>query len=79
MTVSVRLPESIANKLAAYCRAHGTSKTEVIRKALVEFLAAEVSYLTPYELGKRGFGGNRTNSGDIARHSKELLRKRFRS
>lgn len=78
MSVSVRLPESIANKLAAYCQARRISKTEVIKKALDQFLAAEVRQPTPYELGKRGFGSDRTNSGYIARQSKESLRKKFR-
>jgi hypothetical protein len=33
--------------------------------------------LTPYELGKNGFGSDQTHEGDIAQHTKDLLKARF--
>jgi hypothetical protein len=33
--------------------------------------------LSPYELGKDGFDTDQTHEGDIAQHSKELLKARF--
>lgn len=33
--------------------------------------------LSPYKLGKDGFGADQTHEGDIAQHSKELLKARF--
>lgn len=78
MTVSVRLPQSTERQLIAYCQAHRISKTEVVKKALDLFLEAEIRAPTPYELGERGFDADQTHEGDIARQSKELLRKKYR-
>lgn len=78
MTLSVRLPEAIEEQLTAYCQAHEISKSEAVKRALDAFLAAAVQPPTPYELGKEGFGADRTHLGDIARHSKRLLKERFR-
>lgn len=33
--------------------------------------------LTPYELGKNGFGSDQTHEVDIAQHTKDLLKARF--
>ena len=33
--------------------------------------------LTPYELGKNGFGSDQTHEGDIAQHTNDLLKARF--
>lgn len=34
-------------------------------------------HLSPYELGKEGFGADQTHEGDIAQNSKKLLKARF--
>ncbi len=77
MTTSVRLPDSVEMKLSAYCEAHGISKGEAVKRALDSFLATE-DRPTPYQLGQAGFGADQTHSGDIARHTKRLLREKFR-
>ncbi len=79
MTLSVRLPSNIEQQLAAYCAAHKVSKSEAVKCALERFLSAEAPQPTPYELGKDLFGADTTHVGDIARHSKRLLRERFRA
>lgn len=35
--------------------------------------------LTPYELGKDGFGSDETHEGDIAQNSKAFLKARFKN
>lgn len=72
MSTTIQLPDSTNIKLTEYCKAHGISKSEPVRRALDSFLNA-MSEPTPYELGKDGFGADRTHSVDIARHSKQLL------
>ena len=75
MTLTVRLPERVEQDLAEYCVAHGVSKSEAVKRALEELLQ------TPAK-GKADlnhpFIGCDTASGDVARHTKRLLRERFR-
>jgi predicted transcriptional regulator len=78
MNISVRLPEAVEKQLSAYCQAHRISRSEAVKQALDSFLSAQTGQPTAYELGKEGFGADRTHTGDIARNSKRLLRKKFR-
>ncbi|MGZ8243105.1 hypothetical protein [Methylomagnum sp.] len=73
MSTTIQLPDSTDTKLTEYCKAHGITKSEAVKLALDSFLNT-TSKPTPYELGKDGFGADKTHSGDIARHSKQLLR-----
>ncbi len=76
MTLTVRLPERVEQDLAEYCVAQGVSKSEAVKRALQELLRSPVE-------GKAGlnhpFVGSDTTAGDVARHTKSLLRERFRS
>ena len=75
MTLTVRLPERVEQDLAEYCIAHGVSKSEAVKRALEQLLQNPAT-------GKVGlnhpFIGCDTSSGDVARHTKRLLRERFR-
>lgn len=75
MTLTVRLPERVEQDLAEYCVAHGVSKSDAVKRALEELLQ------TP-DKGKadliHAFIGCDTNPGDVARHTKRLLRERFK-
>lgn len=77
MATIIRLPDSTKTMLSEYCKAQGISKSEAVRRALDSFLNT-VTEPTPYQLGQDGFGADQTHSGDIARHSKRLLREKFR-
>ena len=61
-------------RLVVYCKAHRISKSEAVKKALNLLLTDKAYQLTPYELGQAGFGADKTNSGNIARRTKMLLR-----
>ena len=75
MTLTVRLPERVEQDLAEYCVAHGVSKSEAVKRALEQLLrnpaTGKVDLIHP-------FIGCDTSSGDVARHTKRLLRERFR-
>ncbi|MCF7996699.1 hypothetical protein U5801_25985 [Lamprobacter modestohalophilus] len=77
MTHSIRLPTSLEERLATYCRTRGLSEDQAIEQAIRQLLG-ETLESTPYDLGVRGFGADQTHSGDIARNSKRRLRERFR-
>ena len=78
MTLSIRVPAALEQKLTAYCATHHLSQDDVIREALNRLLFEEVPAETPYQLGRDGFGADRIHGGDIARESKRLLRMKFR-
>ncbi len=74
MTLTVRLPDGVEQDLAEYCVANGVTKSEAVKRALEDLLHASAK-------GKAGlnhpFIGSDTTAGDVARHSKRLLRERF--
>ena len=45
--------------------------------AIKNLLTADNTIASPYELGKNGFGADETHEGDIAQHTKSLLKARF--
>ncbi len=75
MTLTVRLPDRVEQKLAEYCVTHGVTKSEAVKVALEQLLRTSAQ-------GKAGgdhpFVGSDTNPGDVARHTKRLLREHFR-
>lgn len=76
MTLTVRLPERVEQKLAEYCTKHRLSKSEAVKLALDKLLAASADEPSPYDPGKDLFGP-RTDTApieDTARNSKRLLR-----
>jgi hypothetical protein len=77
MSLSIRLPKILEERLAVYCAAQGISRSEAIKRAL-DALLSEAPPI-PYELGAAGFGADHTHGGDISRNSKRLLRERFRA
>lgn len=80
MMLTVRLPERVEQELAEYCSKHRLSKSEAVKLALDQLLAASAGKPSPYELGKDLFGPHTDArlSDDTARYSKRLLREHFR-
>lgn len=80
MTISVRLPPRVEQKLAEYCVSHKVTKSEAVKRALEQMLEANAGKPSPYELGREFFVRNeRTKpTKDIARHLKRLLIEHFR-
>lgn len=68
MLTTVKLPRELHAELENAARAHGLTKSEVLRKALRSELArlAGRRRLTPWELGKDLFGRARSGRGDLS-------------
>ena len=81
MTVSVRLPPRIEQRLAEYCVSHKVTKSTAIKRALEDMLRSSARRPSPYELGKDFFEQHRGTAPteDVARNVKRLLRERFRA
>ena len=78
MALSVRLPNRVEEQLADYCVSHRVTRSAAVKHALEQLFAQSDAAPNPYALGKRFMGSDR-RPGDVARHTKRLLRERFRS
>ncbi len=77
MPISVRLPPRVEQQLAAYCAHTRLTKSEAVKRALERLFQEEPPGpgLSP---SARRFIGSDKRPGDVARHSKRLLREHFR-
>jgi len=78
MTLSVRIPDKVEQELAEYCAKHRISKSEAVKRALTQLFEQSAGKSSAYELAKK-FMGSDKRPGDVARHSKRLLREHFRN
>ena len=80
MTLTVRLPDRVEQDLAEYCVKHRLTKSEAVKRALINLLSANAGKPGAYDLGKDLFGPHTdaAPTEDIARHRKRLLREHFR-
>ncbi len=77
MALSIHLPQTVEQSLNNYCANHAITQDQAIEQALEQFLSTQYQPSNAYELGQAGFGADETHAGDIARNSKQLLRKKF--
>lgn len=70
---TVRLNDDLDNKLALLQDVEKTTKTEIIKKAIVEYYDQHIQEKTPYELGENLFGraGSET---DLSKNYKQKLK-----
>ncbi len=80
MTMSVRLPPGVEQRLADYCVSHKLTKSEAVKRALEELLDDKEGTPSPYDLGREFFERNLRikPTEDVARHTKRLLIEHFR-
>lgn len=78
MTLSVRIPDKVEQELAEYCTRHRISKSEAVKRAL-EQLLSKTGNKPAMDVYARRFMGSDKRPGDIARHTKRLLREHFRN
>jgi hypothetical protein len=78
MPISVRLPLRVEQKLADYCVSHKVTKSEAVKRALEELFDKARTPSNAYK-ASAAFRGSDKTPGDVARHSKRLLKEHFRS
>lgn len=71
---TVRLNEEIDGKIRVLMEMESTSKSEIIKKAIVEYYEQHVGVKTPYELGRDLFGKHGSDT-DLSATYKVKLRK----
>jgi len=78
MTLNVRLPSALERELDEWCAAHSTTRTAAVKRALAHLLATKPGIRAAFELGRDGFGSDRSPGRNVARDSQQALRRRFR-
>ena len=73
MPISVRLPPRVEQKLAEYCVDQNVSKSEAVKRALEQLLDPKAVPLSEDPFFSKLIGSD-PRPGDIARHTKRLLR-----
>lgn len=62
---SIRLSDKMEKDLESIANQKKTSRSDIVKEALVEYMAKEKKYNKPFELGERYFG--KYSSGDTDR------------
>jgi hypothetical protein len=79
MALTVRLPPRVEEQLRAYCVSRRITKSAAVKEALERLMSESTGQVTPFELGKEGFGVDDSAGGDVARNTKRLIKDRFRA
>ncbi len=73
--VTIRLPDEMEAQLEVLTNLDNTTKTEVIRTALSEYIEKHLLEKSSYELGKDLFGKYSSDESDRSVSYKERIRK----
>lgn len=74
---SVRLPKDLEKELEAFSSQSNRSHSDIIREALVEYIAKEKTLNTPYETGKEYFGKHGSGDGDRSTSYKSRMKEKM--
>lgn len=77
MAISVRLPPRVEQKLAEYCVSEKVTKSEAVKRALEQLFLSQ-KFPVDVSASARRFIGADKRPGDVAMHTKRLLRERSR-
>ena len=77
MAISLRLDEQLSRKIAMAAKAHGVSKSELIRNCLDDYLVRQQQQASAWELGKELFGCFRSGRSDLSARAKEIVKERI--
>ncbi|WP_069133099.1 ribbon-helix-helix domain-containing protein [Rhodohalobacter halophilus] len=75
---SVRLPKEIEEKLDSLSTSSNKSHSQIIREALVEYIAKEEQAVTPYDAGKDLFGKRGSGEADRSINYKSRIKEKIR-
>jgi len=73
---TIRLNEDIDHKLTLLKEVEKTTKTEIIKKAIVEYYARHIQKKTPYEIGE-SFFGRYGSDNDLSQTYKAKLKEKL--
>ena len=74
---SIRLSNKIEKKLDNVVKFEHLTKSDIIKKALDEFLKKYENQLSPYELGKEVFGKYGSGKNNLSKDYKKIIKKKI--
>jgi hypothetical protein len=77
MAISVRLDQQTTRALEKAAAASGLSKSDLVRRCLVEFLNRQQPRPLAWELGKDVFGRFGSGRSDLSQNRKQVIRERI--
>ncbi|MCK8825502.1 ribbon-helix-helix protein, CopG family [Fuchsiella alkaliacetigena] len=75
--LSVRLPEELEEKLNILSEQEGTTKTDIVKEALRNYIEEKEKQTHPYELGEDLFGKHGSGKGDLSTTYKQKVRSKI--
>ncbi len=79
MAISLRLNNNIDRELAKIAEAEGTSKSDLVRVLITDFVNKKSKHRTPWEIGKNVFGRYGSGKANLSRDRKSILREKLRA
>lgn len=79
MLITCRIEESLVTGLEQVARKEGMTKSEILRRALREFIDRRTGSITPWELGKDLFGKAASGRSDLSTDRKRIFREIIRA
>ncbi len=78
MMRSLRISEELDKELEGLAKQKKVSRSEIIKEALVAYMAKEKTYNQPYELGKKYFGKHGSGEADRSTTYKSRIKNKIR-
>lgn len=75
---SIRLSEEVEKDLENLADQKKVSRSDIVKEALVEYMAKEKKYNQPYELGERYFGKHGSGDSDRSVTYKSRIKSKLR-
>jgi RHH-type transcriptional regulator, rel operon repressor / antitoxin RelB len=79
MAISLRLNSTIDRQLEKIALAEGTSKSDLVRHLISEFISKKSNHRTSWELGKNLFGRYGSGKGNLSRDRKSIFKEKLRA
>ena len=77
MSISLRLDSELENELSKYAKLLGSSKSELIRTLIQDFINKKKNKKSPWELGKDFFGQVGSGREDLSVNRKAILKEKL--
>lgn len=75
---SIRLSDEMEKDLESIADQKKTSRSNIVKEALVEYMAKEKKYNQPFELGERYFGKHGSGEADRSKTYKSRIKDKIR-
>ncbi|MFO7590048.1 MAG: ribbon-helix-helix protein, CopG family [Acidimicrobiia bacterium] len=77
--LTVRLPDHLERELVRLAAEEGTTKTQIVRRALERYMAARREQRSSFELGEELFGRYGSGERTLSTSYKERVREKLRA